>query len=292
MGNHYVFLVLLTIFSEIKGKSLHKNQKEKNVYENDPRDPYDEEFANRTLMFAYGAYCGSSSLQTWTCKWCQQIPNFEVTYVETKDELQVFVGYDVDADQIVVSFRGTHNAIDWLDDLDMTKVSYPGVAGGEVHQGFYEAWKILKTGVMNATTILMDLYFNTPILLTGHSLGAALAYLAVLDIKSYANETNNDCQVNTYTYGSPRWGNLIMAQYFSFQVNENWRLVNHHDVVPTVPPKHDGFHHTCTEVWYTEYNPMLQYQICNDSGEDKNCSYIERSAEDHLWYLDVHESCD
>lgn len=291
MFKSFLFFCLILIFT-LEAKILKKFDASKENVVN-ANLSYSQDTATRNLYFAYGAYCNATSLSHWNCKWCAYIPGFQLTYLETKDELQVFVGYDVEEDQIVISFRGTHNIFDWLDDFDIIKVPYPGVSGGEVHQGFYTAWKELKAGVMNATTILMDKYNNTetPLLITGHSLGAAIAQLAAIDLRGYANSTGNDCEINLYTYGSPRWGNLIMANYFSYQIDENWRVVNHHDVVPTVPFEKSGYHHTWTEVWYTEYKPDLKYKICNDSGEDSSCSYIERSAEDHLWYLDIYESC-
>ena len=45
---------------------------------------------------------------------------------------------------------------------------------------------------------------NTPILITGHSLGGALAVLSALDIKKELmfNET-----ISLYTFGAPRVGN-------------------------------------------------------------------------------------
>ena len=90
-------------------------------------------------------------LESWTCKWCKEVPGFEVSTVVNVDALQAFVGYDTQYKQVVVSFRGSSNLQDWLDDLDFFKVPYPGVNGGEVHKGFYDAWLDLLPYVMPYT---------------------------------------------------------------------------------------------------------------------------------------------
>jgi len=252
--------------------------------------PYSQTFANYSLMFAYGAYCSSSSIQAWNCKWCQYVSGFEVSSVIVKDDLQAFVGYDTKEKQIVVSFRGSSNLIDWLDDLTYTLIPYPWVSGGEIHEGFYLAWGEISKEVMDATTALMSKYSGSTILVTGHSLGAALAQIAALNFTRYAESTKNSATVLTYTFGSPRWGNINVADYFGSLIGTNWRLVNVHDIVPTVPPQSFGFHHTWTEIWYTSDSP-LEYTQCDGSGEDPACSYVITSVEDHLWYLDLYEQC-
>ena len=127
---------------------------------------------------------------------------------------------------------------------------------------------------------------------TGHSLGAALASLAALN---FSRTTSNAVEV--YTFGCPRFGNKELAQYFAGQVAANWRIVNEHDVVPTIHPETDlvpgvksNYHHTWTEIWYQQDDP-LRYRQCDGSGEDSECGYLIPSAEDHLQYMNIHESC-
>eukprot|EP01084_Bolivina_argentea_P234959 395517_1 len=122
------------------------------------------------------------------------------------DYLQAFVGFDVQYNQIVISFRGTHNIEDWMDDFDFIQVKYPGVTGGYIHKGFYDSWmEVLRGPVMLAAQELMNNNKGKEILITGHSLGASLAQICALDIASYANQTNNDGVIYLYSFGSPRW---------------------------------------------------------------------------------------
>ena len=235
-------------------------------------------------------------MKTWTCKWCYNHSDFQLhSVVETglgEWHLQAFTGYDPSNQQIVVSFRGTQNAENWFDDFTYFQKPYPGVAGAYVHDGFYDAYNDLYTkGVGNAYQALIKSHPNKKTLSTGHSLGAALAQIAALNFSNI----NPNTTIETWTYGSPRWGNQPLIEYFGKQISLNWRLVNLHDVVPTVPPKTGAgitspYHHTFTEIWYTSDSP-LKYKQCDGSGEDSSCSYLVPSAADHLEYLDIHESC-
>ena len=111
-------------------------------------DSYSQSTANHTLMFAYGAYCPADQLEDWSCKWCQEVPGFLVDVVYEADYLLAFTGYDPQYNQVVVSFRGTHNVEDWLYDLDAVPVDYPGIDGGTVEAGFYKAWQNLQSEIL------------------------------------------------------------------------------------------------------------------------------------------------
>jgi hypothetical protein len=61
-----------------------------------------------------------------------------------------------------------------------------------------------------------------------------------------------------------------------------------HDPVPHLAPMSFGFHHTATEVFYTE--DQQTYTICDGSGEDDHCSdqfLLDTSVDDHLHYMGI-----
>lgn len=67
---------------------------------------------------------------------------------------------------------------------------------------------------------------------TGHSLGAALATLFVME-----NKEKNKFDIGTIcTFASPRVGNTEFARIFNLLPLSSWRIVNQQDIVPKVPP--------------------------------------------------------
>ncbi|MEL7011321.1 MAG: lipase family protein [Cyanobacteria bacterium J06588_4] len=69
---------------------------------------------------------------------------------------------------------------------------------------------------------------KTKIFITGHSLGGALATMAMLQIT-----TQTDLKPVMYTFASPRTGNSIFAKHF-YDL-ECFRVANSEDIVPTLP---------------------------------------------------------
>lgn len=42
-----------------------------------------------------------------------------------------------------MSFRGSHNILNWIDNLDFKKKDYPACEGCQVHAGFKKAWEAI-----------------------------------------------------------------------------------------------------------------------------------------------------
>jgi predicted lipase len=71
-----------------------------------------------------------------------------------------------------------------------------------------------------------------PMVVTGHSLGAALATLFVME-----NDSKRRFDITTScTFASPRVGNLEFARAFDLLPIDSWRIVNTLDIVPKLPP--------------------------------------------------------
>lgn len=82
---------------------------------------------------------------------------------------------------------------------------------------------------------------NASIYITGHSLGAALATIAAMDIAviDLAQEDKIKNPINLYTFASPRVGDNTFAKAFNEFINETrinaFRFANSEDIVPKVP---------------------------------------------------------
>ncbi len=140
-----------------------------------------------------------------------------------RNRTQCFVA--VTGSAIVVSFRGTKELSDWLTNLDALSTS---TEIGSVHAGFWNAFEAAAPVV----TDVIDRVSSRPILLTGHSLGGAIAALAAC-VWSEKYPVNG-----VYTFGQPAVGRNkkykeTMRQRLSGKM---FRFVNDDDVVPKVPP--------------------------------------------------------
>ncbi len=140
-------------------------------------------------------------------------------------------------DLIVLAFRGTEPSClrDWMTDARLLQVK--GCGKGLVHRGFLAGldciWRDLATKLVEFRTQ------EQPLLITGHSLGAALATLAAARFQEKGQTVNG-----LYTFGSPRVGNEEFAKWFDAAFKHKaFRFINNNDVVTRVPPRSLGYRH-------------------------------------------------
>lgn len=114
-------------------------------------------------------------------------------------------------------------------------------------------------------------------MVTGHSLGGALAAFASIDIHK-----NIAVVSQVYTFGQPRIGNSNMAKFMVGAIPNTYRVIDYADIVPHLPPGVFNFLHYGHEVWYSPRG-MQSYKIC--ASEDSNCadsiSITSLSTDDH-----------
>lgn len=139
--------------------------------------------------------------------------------------------------QQVIAIRGTQTYTEWWDNLHFLPVPFDVLKnGGNVAEGFYDIYKTLTTrnpqDVHEAPSALFDkIDPNVPVIVTGHSLGAALATLLVADMS--ANTKNLKPQA--WTFASPKVGDAGFAGTYGQLTTVSWRIYNVRDIVPRVP---------------------------------------------------------
>lgn len=133
-----------------------------------------------------------------------------------------------------VAFRGTQTLDELLADFNFheksisnkhKQVTLGSTENIKVHQGFWEEYKTFRSNILQ--------YFKQnasydQIIITGHSLGSALAVLLSYDLMN----SDQSKKLVVYLFACPRVGNIEFQE--SYQV-PCFSIVNQSDVIPTLP---------------------------------------------------------
>jgi predicted lipase len=138
----------------------------------------------------------------------------------------------------ILVFRGSDGNADWVDNFKFWKVKAPKSWFGEkckVHKGWLEQWETIRHRVHYLTEGLDQ------IIITGHSLGGALATFAAIEL-------SKKMHVTLVTFGSPRVGSLKFVRLFNKAIAFSYRFVNGADTVCKVPMSWIGYGHVAKKI--------------------------------------------
>ena len=169
-----------------------------------------------------------------------------------------FVASKTSSNDVFVVLRGTKTFAEWFKDANIPLVSYSDgrnpdenilrVVGqsiqliqspvlipnandfGRVTVGFRQIYTTLRQVMIEALKLCDK---DSRIFVTGHSLGGALATLAIPDILKNANFEPE--KVILYTFASPRCGDRKFATEFQATGVKHWRIANTEDFVTMIP---------------------------------------------------------
>lgn len=173
-----------------------------------------------------------------------------------------YTGYNSRDNEIVLAFRGTNGAdfMNWVTNMVYYRVQYEDVSGSQVHSGFYTAYSSVASRIRSSLKSLISAHPGATLMITGHSLGGALATFAALDIKRNIKPSN---QILFYTFGSPRCGNQVFTDYVMTQYPRSYNRVTHYtDLVVQMPTRGMGFSHAGDEAWYYNSGNSMSYKVC------------------------------
>ncbi|KAJ4904465.1 triglyceride lipase [Raphanus sativus] len=166
-------------------------------------------------------------------------------------DTQVAIWRDARRKRVVIAFRGTEQT-KWKDlqtDLMLVPVGLnPERIGGDfkeevqVHSGFLSAYDSVRIRIISLLKMAIGYIDDVAeredkwhVYVTGHSLGGALATLLAIELASSQLAKRGAITVTMYNFGSPRVGNKKFADVYNQKVKDSWRVVNHRDIIPTVP---------------------------------------------------------
>lgn len=241
---------------------------------------YSEDTALKYAQLSVAAYCGypqspNELVESWQCgPACDAVPGMKsvrVVRTEEDDDAFAFVG-KLD-NQCVLSFRGTTNFAGWvldIEDIASVELSKYGVDCSfegkqcKVGLGWIKNYRNIAGYLLGN---LSDIGCNpgSSITVTGHSLGAAQAGIAMMDLNNRGYSIDQ-----TYTFGQPRIGDETFVSAFkaAFGTQRVMRVTHYYDPVPHLPPRGLGFSHVPQEVFY-QRKTSDGYHVCDASGEDK-----------------------
>jgi triacylglycerol lipase len=154
------------------------------------------------------------------------------TFYSKETDTQAFLAESNDG-YAVLAFRGTEisKRQDMKIDAQAMKVS---VLDGRIHTGFRNAYESVAKEIEKSILKLKD----TPLYITGHSLGAALATVATQRLEHHLKI--REMIAACYTFGSPRVGDSHYDIEFKSPI---YRIVNTTDIVTVIPLVAMGYVH-------------------------------------------------
>ena len=164
-------------------------------------------------------------------KWIENKKSDTQGFVATKDK------------NIYVVWRGSESKKDFQNDASIDKVPFLN-EGEKVHIGFKSCWESVVGDTYDAIdTALENLQGETTdIVVSGHSLGGAVATLYAHSIKKHYPHYN----LKATTIGSPRVGNKVFKENYDKSGIDTLRIVHNNDLVTHTP--YIGFHHVNYQV--------------------------------------------
>jgi hypothetical protein len=189
---------------------------------------------------------------------------------------------------LILAIRGTSNGIEWWDDANaVVKTPFKVPNCGAVAAGFariYDTLEVVERPLEGsasppqslktagsfaaqvarlverraAATASGESAAASSVEVTGHSLGAALATLYVME-NAHTHQVSNHALC---TFASPFVGDGTFAQVFNGLQLTSWRIVNEQDIVPKLPPEVLGFCHIQTEQLYSSLGRVQSSFSC------------------------------
>ncbi|KAG9129540.1 hypothetical protein Leryth_025089 [Lithospermum erythrorhizon] len=215
-------------------------------------------------------------------KWQMEFLNFYNFYNDYLDTYStqaiIFQDKKNNPELVMVAFRGTEpfNPDDWRADVDLSWYELPGL--GRIHAGFMKALGLQKEKGwpkeidQNNNQKPLYAYYaireqlkqiiienkNTKFIMSGHSLGGALAILFLSILVLQNEELLLERCEGVYTFGQPRVGDEEFGEFMkknlrSFNIGYH-RYVYANDIVPRLP-------YDDKTLYYKHFGPSIYFNV-------------------------------
>lgn len=154
-------------------------------------------------------------------------------YKTVNEDTQYVVVVDTLDHDIYLLFQQSHSKLDWIHNLDFPVKPYKQQKNKLLyHGGYCKVWKACNDAIMDDLKKHIDAYPQYQIIVSGWSLGGALAIIAVEEIKYRFGR-----QSWLVTFGAPKvcFGSKTKQTVLDSCYNV-FEFINHNDCVPFMPP--------------------------------------------------------
>lgn len=194
---------------------------------------FDETLAKLTVKLSRSVYRSAERARTDTA--ALGLGEFRFFAHEPNEAMTV-----TDAGHLYLAFRGTEARVrDWVQNSEFGPI--PGELGGKVHSGFHNGLSDLWSEIAPVVEAS-----GKPVVLTGHSLGGALAVLAAARLAESGRTVTA-----VHTYGQPRVGHADFTNPYGERLGAvTYRVINHVDVVTRIPLLIQRYRHVGTRIYF------------------------------------------
>ena len=186
------------------------------------------------IVTKYDEICIQENINLYGSEHGKVIPILEKRQYIKIDHVEF--SYGVYRDKVIITFAGSDEWSDWIDDFKFWKTKDKlGTILAHIHHGFDEQYEAVRKRV---TDLINDFKLDD-FIISGHSLGGAIATCMALD---YIGKK----KFSLTTFGSPRVMDYKTATYFNNNVKNSKRFVYKNDLVTHVPTALMSFYHIDT----------------------------------------------
>jgi len=203
-----------------------------------------------------------------------------------------YIAVDKTRGLTVLSFRGSHTIRNFLADADFVQVPTDICDGCEAHQGIWDSWLETRVGILAALKTTAAQNPRSKVVVTGHSLGGAIADIAAAEIRKMG------VPADLYTFGAPRIAGRKLSDFITNQnAGGNFRITHFDDPVPRMPPLFLGFVHISPEYFIDKGNDIVPTandikQLSGDVNMLGNTGEpFKLDIAAHLWYFGKISGC-
>jgi len=260
---------------------------------------YSDSLGQKFWKASVMSYCDQSALQAMTCHYCNDY-NLELLHFYTSPGSSVFndvlsfaMLVDHDNHQFITSFKGSNSngqLVNQLIDNSMVSYTINSLSAGVLDYAYDSYKDNLRSEFQTKYQEYTAQYPSYDAIITGHSLGGALAEHAAVDASFQGYK-----EPFVITYGAPRVGDHRWAS----KVNTltHYRVVNDRDIIVHYPfcksniwtgkcqTTNNKPYHSDSQIFYQG----TSWQSC--SAESSSCANKHRwvwdwSIDDHNDYFD------